>query len=129
VYYSYIQRLKLAKGKTKTRTVYRTVKKSPRRKSSSRGIFSGAGLTKGSLPRSLKPLSSIIAIITAMTLGTLAGQGAVAILTRIGVPAPVPQVLGALTSFSTGGVAGAAGYIMTTGALSSPEAQAITGGA
>ena len=119
----------MVKRKTKTRTVYRTVKRSPRRRSTSKGIFSGAGLTKGSLPRSLKPLSSVISIITAMTLGTLAGQGAVAILARIGVPPPVPQVLGALTSFTTGGVAGAAGYIMTTGALSSPEAQAITGGA
>ena len=116
------------KTKTRTRTVYRTVRRSPRRRSSN-GIFSGAGLTKGSLPRSLKPLSSIISIITAMTLGTLAGQGAVAILTRIGVPPPVPQVLGALTSFTSGGVAGAAGYIMTTGALSSPEAQASLGGA
>jgi hypothetical protein len=58
----------------------------------------------------------------------LAGQGAIAILTRIGAPPPVPHVLGALTSFTTGGVAGAAGYIMTTGAVSSPEAQAVTGG-
>jgi hypothetical protein len=118
----------LAKRKTKTRTVYRTVRRSPRRRSSN-GIFSGAGLTKGSLPRSLKPLNSIVNLVTAMVLGTLAGQGAVAILTRIGVPSPVPQVLGALTSFTTGGVAGAGGYILTTGALTSPESQASLGGA
>tara|TARA_Y100000310_G_scaffold202177_1_gene202292 strand:- start:1081 stop:1428 length:348 start_codon:yes stop_codon:yes gene_type:complete len=113
-------------AKTKTKIVYRTVKKVARKRRVQTGIFSGAGLTKGQLPRGMGMVTQILNIISAMVLGALAGQGTVAMLNRF-VPPPIPQIAGGLVSFTTGGIAGVGGYALTSGLIGSPEAQASMG--
>ena len=111
---------------TKTKTVFVQVKKQAKKRRVQTGIFSGAALTKGKLPKGLGIVTQLLTIISAMVLGALAGQGTVAMTSRF-VPAPIPQILGGLVSFTTGGVAGLGGYALTSGLIGSPEAQSSMG--